>query len=377
MHSDAKRPPIRVLHVIESLGTGGMENGVVNLVNRHHPDRVEADVLCLRAKGVFAAKIDPEKLYYSDRVGSSIPRAMFAVNRACRKRAYHIVHSHSWAALVPAFLGSTLARTPGFVHGEHGTLFLDSAKRRLIQKTIFRMANRCLSVSESLRAEILVELNIDPRHFEVIRNGVDLDRFTAKAAASAMLRAELGVQEDTIIIGAVGRLVTVKDYPTLLAAFRQLCAATAVDCRLVFVGDGPEYDNLVRTASELEISEQVKFFGQRDDVADIIPGFDIFVLPSLHEGMSNTLLEAAASGVPAVASEIAANKETLVENQTGLLFAPGNAANLCCMLKTLTEDRILRRRMSDNALSYARKYLSIDRMVENYETFYANIAGGD
>ena len=373
MNYDDSSSPIRVLHVIESLGTGGMENGVVNLVNCHNPDRVIADVLCLRSEGEFAARIPQHQLHFDPAVGASILQATKAVAAHCRRGEYHLIHAHSWATLMPAFLGAKLAGNTKFVHGEHGTLYLDNRKRRFIQKMLFNRSDRCLSVSDSLRSEITSILGLEPDRFYVIRNGVDIERFADRDSARANMCASLGLDNDVCVIGSIGRLVGVKDYPTLLHAYALLRQEAGSNTHLVFVGDGPERARLQALAEALEIETHATFLGRRDDVPALLPGFDVFVLPSVHEGMSNTLIEAAASAVPAVASDIAANREVVANAETGYLFPVGDSESLYKILKTLTDDRSLRGKISDNALALAQTEFSLSGMVNNYERIYTEL----
>jgi len=373
MTSEVTKRPIRVLHVIETLGTGGMENGVVNLVNGHDPDTVSAEVLCTRSLGDFAERIPSKKLHFSPSAGSGITSAVRTVSRLCRKRRFDVVHSHSWATLMPGFFGAKLSRTPKYVHGEHGTLYLDKFRRRILQRTIFNRADRCLAVSKSLMAEITAKLRIPADNFSVIINGVDLSKFGPDPRRKGLLLQAIGAEIDSIIIGSVGRLVSVKDYPTLLRAFAALCDSTEKNCRLVLVGDGPQRERLQKLAREIEVSEQVNFLGESDVVEEILPAFDIFVLPSIHEGMSNTLLEAAACGVVTIASDIAPNHEIVIEGETGLVFEVGNTNSLHDRLKYLVSNEDQRQNMSRTSLAYAREKWSIDNMIRNYEKLYCSL----
>lgn len=381
MTFDAPTRPIRVLHVIETLGTGGMENGVVNLVNGHNPDIVSADVLCTRDLGDFAGRISPEKLHFDRSAGSGITSAIRTVSRLCREERFDVVHSHSWATLMPGFFGANLSRTPRFVHGEHGTLYLDRFRRRVMQRAIFNRADRCLTVSNSLMTEIMEKLGISASKFSVIGNGVDVSRFRPVSEWRGRLLHTIGAAGNAVVIGSVGRLVSVKDYPTLLRAFAMLCDSIEEPCHLVLVGDGPQRGHLQELAHDLEVADQVHFLGESAAVEELLPAFDIFVLPSIHEGMSNTLLEAAACGVVAIASDIAPNREVVVEGNTGLFFEVGNPDSLCECLTFLASNGAQRQTMSTAAVSLARQDLSIESMIRNYEKLYCSLvdvpASGD
>lgn len=362
--------PINVLHIVETLGTGGMENGVVNLVNGLDPEIVSAEVLCTRGLGDFAKRIPSTKLHFDRSVGSGIVSAIRAVSRTCLNERFDIVHSHSWATLMPGFFGSKLSRTPKFVHGEHGTLYLDRLRRQIIQRTIFNRADCCLSVSASLKSEITSKLRLPESKFSVILNGVDLSKFRPDPRQKQRLLKAIQADADSTIIGSVGRLVPVKDYPTLLRAFAMLSGSAEKNCHLVLVGDGPERVKLQKLAEDLKISGITHFLGVSDAIENVMPAFDIFVLPSIHEGMSNTLLEAAACGVVTVASDILPNREIVAADHTGMFFDVGNPKSLCTKLRLLVSDRHRREGMSGNSLAFAKDKLSIRKMIRNYEQFY-------
>jgi len=367
------RLPISILHIVETLGTGGMENGVVNLVNRHDPGVASAEVLCTRGLGAFSARILPDRLHYDSTVGQGITSAVRAVYHLCKARNFDVVHSHSWATLLPGYFGARLSRTARFVHGEHGTLYLDRPRRRLMQRMIFNKADRCLAVSNSLVTEITSQLGLPSSKFSVIANGVDVEKFRPDSGSRDSLMKSIDAKSDAIIIGSVGRLVRVKDYATLIEAFAKLRKSTDTECHLVLVGDGPERDRLQDLARAENIVDQVHFLGECDAVNEILPAFDIFVLPSLQEGMSNTLLEAAACGVVTVASDIPPNREVVVDGSTGLFFEVGSPDALFERLKQLVSSDMQRQDMSKNSLALARYKLSIENMIQNYERLYCSL----
>lgn len=367
------RLPISILHIVETLGTGGMENGIVNLVNGLDPGVASAEVLCTRGLGAFSGRIPPDKLHYDKAVGRGITSGIRAVHKLCRAREFDVVHSHSWATLIPGYCGTRLSSTAKFVHGEHGTLYMDRPRRKLIQRMIFNQADRCLAVSNSLVTEITAKLRLPSSKFSVIANGVDVEKFRPDSKSRDALLHSIDANSEAIIIGSVGRLVRVKDYPTLIRAFVMLRKSTDAACHLVLVGDGPERERLQELARAANIADQVHFWGECDAVNKILPAFDIFVLPSLQEGMSNTLLEAAACGVATIASDIPSNREVVVDGSTGLFFEVGNPDALFERLKQLVSNDIQRKNMCTESLALARHKLSIENMIQNYEQLYCSL----
>ncbi len=358
---------------------GGMENGIVNLVNRHDPKRVDADVLCLRQRGEFAERIDAGKIRFTDPAihnRTGVYQEIRTTARAVQAGHYDIVHSHSWATLMQGFFGARLGGCKTFVHGEHGTLYLDKPRRRFIQRQLFRRSATCLTVSAHLRDEICEVLGLSSQHFDVILNGVDTKQFRPDPDAIQRLRSMLGIGADSIVAGSVGRLVPVKDYGTMIRAFAATDVQKDKNAHLVLMGGGPEDAMLRQLAQESGAADRISFLGPRDDVAELMPGLDMFILPSIHEGMSNTLLEAAACGVSCIASAIPANCELLEDQNTGRLFPTGDHEALASILTELVNDEAARRQLAKASLDLVENSLSLDHMVGNYEDLYERLIPG-
>jgi glycosyltransferase involved in cell wall biosynthesis len=267
-----------------------------------------------------------------------------------------------------ALLGN---RKTVLINGEHGVIYAEKLWQRLLQRFLFNRVNINLCVSSQLRDHIAQVFGVRKDRFLPIINGVDTNRFKPNPALRERLRQELGL-DAAFVIGSVGRLVPVKDYDTLIRAVallsrRQHCF------RLVLVGGGPEEQKLKSLVQEQGVEERVLFMGRRNDIAELMNIFDVFVLTSLTEGLSNTLLEAMATGLPVVATAVGGNPEIVFEGENGRMLATGDSRGLAAILEELAENPDTLRGMAQNALLFTQTQCSLRNMVENYEQTYRQL----
>ena len=354
---------IRVCHVVLSLRPGGLENGVVNVINGLDPHGFHSSVCCLQVRGEFAARIrDPscEILEFGLRGGNDL-KLPWRLARALRALQVDIVHTRNAEAF---FYGAAAARLAGLpvVHSEHGRVFPEKWHRAWLQRVMLRKVAAAFAVSRQLADDMVTYIGVSPERFKVLYNGVDTGRFAPRQAASP--GAEL-------TIGSVGRLVGVKNYPLLLQAAARLPAG--LRWRLQLVGEGPERLALQEEARRLGLGERVSFLGHRDDVPELLRQFDIFVLPSISEGMSNTLLEAMAAGVTVIASDVGGNREIIEAGRSGLLFPSGDVAAAARQLTAAAESVELRSRLAAAGIERAQKTFGMRAMLESYEALYRGV----
>jgi len=359
--------PLHVCHVLLSLKPGGLENGVVNVVNGLDPADFRSSVCCLQQAGEFAARMrsTTEIVAMGLQPGNDwrLPLRLARLLRALR---VDIVHTRNAEPFFYGIVAARLAGVPVVIHSEHGRTFPEKPLRARVQRLLLSGANAAFSVSERLKQDLVRELGVSPARFEVIHNGVDIERFR-----SAPGTGDRRLSAADVVIGSVGRLAPVKNYPLLLRAMARLPALPP--SRLLLVGDGPEGPSLQALAAELGLADRVQFAGHRDDVAQALREMDVFVLPSTSEGMSNTLLEAMAAGVAAVASDAGGNGEIIVPEVSGLLFPSADVAALAAQLGRLVSDPGLRGKLARAAATRVKVEFSIDAMIRRYEQLYRRV----
>jgi sugar transferase (PEP-CTERM/EpsH1 system associated) len=344
-----------------------LENGVVNVVNGLDPALLRSSVCCLQEGGEFAARIRnrTEVVAMGLKPGNDF-RLPLRLARLFRAWRVDIVHTRNAEPFFYGLLAARLARVPVVIHSEHGRTFPEKPLRARIQRWMLSNVNAAFAVSQRLKEDLVRELGVSPGRFEVLYNGVDLDRFGSPSTAADSRPAGRDV-----VIGSVGRLVPVKNYSLLLQAMARLPAGPA--SRLVLVGDGPERSLLENLAAALGLRDRVQFAGHREDVPGALQEMDIFVLPSTSEGMSNTLLEAMAGGVTAVASDVGGNSEIIENEVSGLLFPSGDIARAAGQLGRLIGDSALRERLARAAAARVRGEFSIDAMLQRYTKLYTRV----
>ena len=372
------RVPIRVLHVLLSLEPGGLENGVVNVINRLDRDRFVSSVCCLKHAGEFARRIEDPRVAIHELHwrGGNDPRLALRLARLLRRTRPDIVHTRNAEPFFYGFAGAKLARAKALVHSEHGRKFDDRPARFAVQRWMSRHTDAIFAVSGQLKTDLVRHIGMPEASVEVLHNGVDLSRFNVAARADApspareALRRDWGVPAGALVVGSVGRLVAVKNYALLL---RAVASSGLDDVHLVLAGEGPERAALTALAASLGIASRLHLLGHSNDVDRVLGAFDVFVLPSFSEGMSNTLLEAMAAGVPPVASDVGGNGEIVRDGVDGRLFPSDDEAALRACLAALCRDEAARARLATAARERVLSTFDIRQMIERYEQLYERV----
>ena len=373
---------LHVVHVIRSLEVGGLENGVVNLVNGL-ADQFRHTILCLEGLGPLQARVPSSVDVLAPDPGLARgPLACLRLARVLRGLRPDVVHCRNWPT-IDAIPGARLAGVPVVVHGEHGREETDPhglARRRNVTRRGFGpLVDRFVTVSDDLRRWLIDTVHISRRKVRTIHNGVDTRRFSDQDREGA--RRALGIDERARVIGTVGRLDPVKDHATLMRAFARVVTARP-EAVLAIVGDGPSRGALETLAADLGLAARVRLLGARADVARLLGGFDVFALPSIGEGISNTVLEAMATGLPVVATRVGGNPELVEDGVNGRLVPPRDPTALSEALESYLSDPLVRALHGKASRQRAVTQFDLPAMLEAYRTLYVSLArrpraGGD
>jgi sugar transferase (PEP-CTERM/EpsH1 system associated) len=367
-------PAPLIAHVVYSFSVGGLENGLVNLLNRMPAQRWRHAVVSLtRVSGRFAERVQRSDVEFIelDKGPGHLVRDYPRLYRLFRRLRPAVVHTRNLAALeavVPAWAASVPVR----IHGEHGWNREDPEGRRRRYQYVRRLyrpfVSRYVALSHHLEEYLERQVGVLPHHVSQIYNGVDTERFRPAQARERIAGCPFGNAED-FLVGWVGRMDPVKDLPNLLQGFAR-AAQSAGRLRLVLVGDGPMRHAVERLVEQHDLADRVWLAGERADVAELMRGLDCFVLPSLGEGISNTILEAMATRLAVVATRVGGNAELIESGMTGLLVPPADSDALAQALLRYSSDRAMARRHAKAARRVAQTRFSLARMVTDYCSLY-------
>lgn len=365
-----------IVHVVHSLETGGLENGVVNLANTSGREFRHV-IVCMTGAGALRSRLNEEVEVFAlgKRPGHDV-RAFLRLIRLLRRVRPAVVHTRNWAAF-DAIPAARLAGVGVLVHGEHGREANDpqgrDRRRNRIRRLLAPLVNHFVSVSRDLERWLVEDVRLPARKVTTIPNGVDLARFGQGDRRES--RARLGLPSEAAIVGTVGRLDPVKDHAGLLRAFAVLPPGPQ-DSMLVIAGDGPCREDLTRLVGTLGLAERVRLLGDCRDVPGVLAALDLFVLPSIAEGMSNTILEAMATGLPVVATRVGGNPELVEDHATGRLVGIQDPAALAEAIAVYLDDSHLRAVHGKAARQRATERFGLDRMCESYVDLYRRLLGG-
>jgi len=360
---------IRIVHVVHSFGTGGLEKGIATLVDRAAPEFAHT-VLCLTRSGP-SAKLLPagtRVLELDKRPGHSLRFVLRLARVLCSERP-EVVHTRNWGGL-DGVLAARLARRRGVVHGEHGWGIDDphgaDRKRILARRLTSRWVRAYTCVSQDIERWLVDRVRVRAP-VRQIYNGVDAARFRPGASVGR-IRRDLGLPERAFVVTICGRLDPIKDHPTLFRAVREL-RNRRPEVQLWVVGDGPE-----RATLDGQAGDGIRLLGERADVPEILAETDVFALTSHNEGISNTILEAMAAGLPVVATRRGGNPELVLDGECGYLFTPGRSDEVAGLLERYARDPAMRRAHGEAARRRVVGRFGIQQMVERYEDVYRRVA---
>jgi sugar transferase (PEP-CTERM/EpsH1 system associated) len=365
----ATSPP-RLLFLTDSLRMGGIEQLVVRWSRARLAEgyKVEAAVLHpggvleadLRAMGVAVHPLDKKP-----GLDWSVAKRL---RQLARDRGIDVIHTNDYAPWLYAVL-SALGSRVRIVHTEHANVEGAKWRRYLLEKVLSWRTSGLAAVSESVRQVMIRKAHIRSGKVVVVPNGVDTMEFRNDPGRRARARQALGIEDNDVVFGAVGRLVPVKNHEALITAFAELLGKMPT-ARLVIIGDGPLRETLQASIDRLGVGARVILAGQRSDIPDLLCAFDVYVLPSQSEGMSVSLLEAMASGLPAVATAVGGNRELVRGGDTGLLVPLGNQAALVDALLALGSHPAERVRQGAAARADCEKHYSQAAMLAQYDRLY-------
>lgn len=375
-----KRPLIA--HIIYRLDFGGLENGVVNLLNNLPRDKYQHVVIALTEVTDFKERItnpDVECIAMYKQPGKDL-KMYIRLYRLLKKLKPKIVHTRNLPALDSA-IPAWLAGVSKIIHSEHGrdTIDIDGSnvKYQLMRRILSPFINRFAALSIDLENWLVDEVGIKASKVVRICNGVDTERFSKVKGADVPGYPDSFT--DKVVIGTVGRMEEVKDTLLLIKSFVKLLdkyPQVRDKVRLSLVGTGSLYNAAEAMIKQNDIESMVWMPGARNDIPEILNKLDIFVLPSLAEGISNTILESMASGLPVVATNVGGNSELVQDGETGFLVPVSDSDAMSEAIYSYVEDNKLCKQHGADALKRVEAKFSFAAMVEKYDALYSGVLRG-
>jgi len=374
------REPIRILTFVSNFRIGGTERQFVLAAKHLDRRRFALHIGCFHRFGDFLDELAGSGLPVSEYTihslyGLESMRQRLRLARYIRRHRIEVVHTYGFYPNLFAVPAARAAGARVVIASVRDSGDLWTRLQRLAQRAVLRLADHVV-VNAHAVADVLAGEGYDPSRLSVIHNGIPARRMPEPHRA---IRAELGVPEDVPLVTVIARLTQTRGFEFkgidhFLEAAGKV-AARREDARFLIVGDGDARADFESHAASAGLADRVIFTGFRLDVAAILAASTVAVLPSLSEGLSNSLLEAMAAGRPVVATRVGGNPEAVGEGDGagGLLVPPGDAGALADAISALLSDRALRERLGEAARQRVLRLFSVPRMLRETEALYAGL----
>lgn len=357
---DVVTRPLKVCHVSLTLKTGGLERILADLARHHSSERCEPTFLALREVGRFANEIRACNRTVSVLKHQGRFSGLREMARFFRDHQFDVVHTHNTYPHLYATLAARWAGVPVVVQTRHGQRAGHGWKSSWQYRWAAKWVDRIVAVSDDAAGLCVTADHIPASKVTRIWNGIDLSQFRYTGP------------KDELIAIAVARLSAEKDFPTLLRAM-VLALIRVPELKLKIVGDGPERAALEALAESLNLRNSVEFLGERHDVPNLLTQAGFFVTSSLTEGISLTLLEAMAVGLPVVATHVGGNPEIVVEGETGRLAPAANPQALADSIVQMCDERNRWSNLGRAGSERVAAHFDIRRMAHDYEDLYETL----
>jgi glycosyltransferase involved in cell wall biosynthesis len=378
----------KVLHIITRLDKGGSAENTLLTVTRIDKSRFHSTLASgptSDPQGKNLASIKQESIDYiliPELVRSINPLkdiiAFFKLWRIIKKGKFDVVHTHTSKAGMLGRWAAKLAGAKIIVHTPHGHVFYGYFNKALSRVFVYLerltaiITDKIVILTKRGIEEYLQYKIAQPEKFVAIYSGIDVERLKTHQSDKVKEKQRLGIPADSSVLGTVTRLDPVKGNKYLFEALPEIVKSIP-RMRLIVVGEGKEKEALARYVREQGCSENVLFLGMQEGIASIVNTFDIFILPSLMEGMGKSLLEAQALGIPVVATKVGGIPEVVKDGETGILVPAKDSHAIAGAVIRLLQDEALRRRFSENAKQWVDKRFSIETMVNDISGLYEQL----
>lgn len=369
-----KSNKINLLHVVLEMGIGGLQRLITDTTLAMDREKFNIEVVCLDELGCFAEVLQSNgiKVTLLRRHDRHLALYPFRLARFMRQRKVHVVHMHP-GSFIFGILAAVLARVPVTVYTEHGRGVPEHPLRIKEDRVSGVFVDRIIAVSKELELYLADTIKLPAHKICTVINGIKVSEFTQRPKDPRLL-AEFGIAPEAKVLGTVARLDPVKDQATMIGALKKV-RESIPNVHLLLVGDGPERGALEDVAKANGLEKNVTITGQRNDVPKMINLFDLFLLSSLREGTSISLLEAMSSGVAPVVTNVGGNPAIVTDGVDGLLVESRNPEAMGNAITGLLLDDEKRKALAIAAAMKVRQQYSIENMVRQYVKIYVEHLG--
>ena len=363
---------INIMQITHDLNIGGLQRLVVDISRHLDKARYQVTVCALREGGILEKELanDNIKVIKLPAARNGVDYlAFWKLYKILRDERPHIIHTHNTQPFAEGSLAAFLAGVPVCIHTEHGRQFPDKKRYMLAERFFSYYVDQIIAVSDSAKKDLVEYEKIRPDKIQVIMNGIDGDKYTVNIDRNRKLK-DLGIDNRyDFILGFVGRLSPEKGLTYLLKAMR-LVVDKYPAALLLIAGEGVLLGDLRKETEQLNLNNNIMFLGPRSDIPEIMKLLDIFVLPSLREGLPLVLLEAAAASLPIVATDVGGNKEIVTDGLNGFLVKPEDEQSLFRAIEYFIINEEMRKHYGQHSFDAFGNRFSIDSMMQAYEDIY-------
>ncbi len=367
-----KSKKINITFVVHSLNPGGAERLALDMAIELKKD-YNINILCLDEPGTWAERIRENKifvhsLYREQGIDFTLP---YLISRYTKRFHTHIIHAHQTTPWFYSALSRLLNPRPYLLFEEHGRFYPEVLNKKTVlfnKAVINRLTHRVVAVSEDIKNRLAIYEGIPKEKIEVIYNGIklqglDIDKFREEK------RKGLNLRSDDFVIGSVGRLDPIKNFPMLVLAVKESIKQIP-NLKCVIVGDGSEFCKIKEIIQEHGLTKNIILTGYRKDAATLISAFDLFILTSFSEGISMAILEAMCMGVPCIATRVGGNPELIEDKVSGWLVESNDYNALSDLICYVFNNRQLLKEISESAKIRIKDKFLFQDMIKNYKKIY-------
>ena len=363
-------------HFLFSLGNGGMENGLVKLINSSDCNDIKHVIITLTEDIKLMSRISESQKVKIHIIGrGSIFRNIVNLRKIIKEEHIEILHARGWPTMIEGALVKLFCPSLKNIFAFHGRAYTELNKqkmpRKILQVVSARLFNKISTLTQFMQSEISKEFKLPSKKITLIPNGVEVPT-PISAQEYGAYKKSLGLEKNDFVIGYVGRLDPVKDIMTIIVAFNQFYQKAKTGY-LVIIGEGELGGQLQSQSSQMACAKNIIFVGFRNDVAQLMQTFDIYTQASLYEGLSNTILEAMACGLPVVCTKSGGNVDVITPGENGYLVELKDSKGLCQSYLKLYQNKNLRTAISTSNVEKIKKYYSLEHMAQLYMTMYRSL----